>query len=58
MRNKLIHGYLTVEMSVVWNTAINDIPNLHNFCNDILKNNQNQNENNDNDKPNPPRFRP
>ncbi|MDR0675710.1 MAG: DUF86 domain-containing protein, partial [Elusimicrobiota bacterium] len=42
MRHKLIHGYATVELPVLWTTALLDIPKLHDFCNDLLKNEQNQ----------------
>ena len=28
MRDKLIHDYLDVDLDTVWETAINDIPNL------------------------------
>jgi uncharacterized protein with HEPN domain len=55
MRNRFVHGYLSMDMKIVWDTAINDIPKLQTFCNEILKNNQNQNPNDD---PEPPRFRP
>ena len=40
MRNKIVHRYVTVEFDVVWNTAINDIPALKDYCKKILDENQ------------------
>ena len=31
MRNRLIHGYFDINYDVVWDTAINDIPDLKNL---------------------------
>lgn len=28
MRNALAHGYFTVDLSIVWKTIENDLPNL------------------------------
>lgn len=29
MRNALAHGYFTIDLSIVWNTIENDLPNMH-----------------------------
>ncbi len=29
MRDKLIHGYATVDLQIIWKTVTSDIPNLH-----------------------------
>jgi uncharacterized protein with HEPN domain len=55
MRNRFAHGYLSMDMEIVWNTAINDIPKLQTFCNEILNKNLNQSPNNI-DGPSSPRF--
>jgi uncharacterized protein with HEPN domain len=36
MRNRLIHGYDTVNDSIVWDTAKNDIPLLRKAVSDLL----------------------
>jgi len=28
MRNKLIHGYDTVDLAILWDTVINELPGL------------------------------
>ncbi|MGV9199823.1 MAG: DUF86 domain-containing protein [Promethearchaeia archaeon] len=38
MRDKLIHGYFSVDLKEVWNTAKRDIPNLKNKIENILAN--------------------
>jgi uncharacterized protein with HEPN domain len=40
MKNRLIQGYLTIEISTLWNIVLNDIQILHSFCTEILKNKQ------------------
>jgi uncharacterized protein with HEPN domain len=57
IRNKIVHGYLSIDLGIIWNTAIIRIPELQNFCTEILKNNQNQSSNHDDD-PDSPRFKP
>jgi uncharacterized protein with HEPN domain len=56
MRNIIAHGYFSIDLNRIWDTAINDIPKLQSFCNEILKKNLNQNPNDDG--PVSPRFRP
>ena len=36
MRNKIGHGYGTIEMDRVWDTAINDIKPLREYCQQIV----------------------
>lgn len=38
MRNKIVHGYETVEFDIVWDTAKDSIPKLKKYCERILKN--------------------
>jgi uncharacterized protein with HEPN domain len=59
MRNRFAHGYWKMEFKIIWDTAINDIPKLYSFFNDIIKKEQNQKKkNNDNNTGSTPRFRP
>lgn len=37
MRNRIVHGYDTINLEIVWNTATDSIPNLKNYCEEILK---------------------
>ena len=37
MRNRIVHGYDTINLEIVWNTAIENIPELKKYCNEILK---------------------
>lgn len=37
MRNKLIHDYNTIDPKVVWDTIKNDIPELKDLCEQLLK---------------------
>ena len=37
MRNRIVHGYDTINLEIVWNTAIESIPDLKKYCNEILK---------------------
>ena len=37
MRNHFAHGYASMEKSDIWETAVNDIPDLLNFCEYILE---------------------
>ena len=36
MRDKVVHGYDTINMDVVWDTAIRDIKPLKDYCEKIL----------------------
>ena len=36
MRNRIVHGYDTINLEIVWNTAIESIPELKSYCNKIL----------------------
>ena len=40
MRDKIGHGYGTIEMDRVWNTAINDIKPLREYCQQIVDDNK------------------
>ena len=40
MRDKVAHGYGTIDKERVWNTALYDINPLLNYCNKILKDNK------------------
>ena len=40
MRDRVAHGYDTIDMDVVWDTALSDIPPLLNYCRSILKDNK------------------
>ena len=37
MRNRIVHGYDTINLEIVWNTAIESIPELKEYCKEILK---------------------
>ena len=37
MRNHFAHGYAIMKKSDIWLTATEDIPNLLQFCNEIIK---------------------
>ena len=39
MRDRIAHGYGTIEMDRVWLTAIEDIKPLREYCEEILRNN-------------------
>ena len=36
MRNRIVHGYDTINMEIVWITAIESIPELKSYCKEIL----------------------
>ena len=40
MRNMVAHGYGKMDRAIIWETAINDIPALQNFCKQQLKENE------------------
>jgi uncharacterized protein with HEPN domain len=56
MRNRFAHGYLQMDKKIIWNTAIINIPALHNFCICIINNSIHPI--NDQNEPDPPRFKP
>ena len=37
MRNRIVHGYDTINLEIVWNTAKESIPELKEYCKEILK---------------------
>jgi len=39
MRNHFAHGYATMDKGDIWETATKDIPNVLNFCNQVIKDN-------------------
>jgi uncharacterized protein with HEPN domain len=55
-KDRYVHGYLTIELSKVWETAIQDIPVLEAFCKEKL--NGLQTPTDENPDPGSPRFRP
>ena len=36
MKNRIVHGYDTINLEIVWNTAIASIPELKEYCKEIL----------------------
>ncbi|MGM9857868.1 MAG: DUF86 domain-containing protein [Bacilli bacterium] len=40
MRNRIVHGYDTINNEIVWNTALENIPMLCQFCKNLLDNNK------------------
>ena len=36
MRNRIVHGYDTINLEIVWNTAVESIPELKSYCKEIL----------------------
>ena len=36
MRNRIVHGYDTINFEIVWRTAIESIPELKSYCEEIL----------------------
>ena len=36
MRHRIVHGYDTIDLEIVWNTAIESIPTLKDYCKEIL----------------------
>ena len=35
MRHRIVHGYDTIDLEIVWNTAIDSIPELREYCVEI-----------------------
>ena len=40
MRNKVVHGYASIDNETVWKTSIEDIAPLHEYCLKILEENK------------------
>lgn len=40
MRDRVAHGYDTIDMDMVWDTALTDIPPLLTYCRSILSENK------------------
>ncbi len=38
MRNRIVHGYDTIDYEIIWNTAENSIKELVYYCREILNN--------------------
>jgi uncharacterized protein with HEPN domain len=36
MRNRIVHGYDTINFEIVWNTANESITELKSYCKEIL----------------------
>lgn len=36
MRNRIVHGYDTINLEIVWSTSIESIPELKSYCKEIL----------------------
>ena len=43
MRNRIVHGYDTINFEIVWNTAMDSIPELMDYCNQIIIYNSKEN---------------
>ena len=35
MRNRIVHGYDTINLEIVWSTSIESIPELKSYCKEI-----------------------
>ena len=36
MRHRIVHGYDTINLDIVWNTAVDSIPALKEYCSNIV----------------------
>ena len=36
MRHRIVHGYDTINLDIVWNTAVDSIPPLNEYCSNIV----------------------
>ena len=36
MRDRIGHGYETINVNIVWNTAKDNIKELHDYCEELL----------------------
>ena len=41
MRDKVAHGYGTIDLDIVWNTVLHDIGPLYDYCKTIIDKNMN-----------------
>ena len=37
IRHRIVHGYDTISSHIVWNTAVDSIPSLNEYCSDIVE---------------------
>ena len=37
MRHRIVHGYDTINLDIVWNTSVDSIPSLKEYCSNIVK---------------------
>ena len=37
MRHRIVHGYDTIDLEIVWNTAIESIPELKEYCKELVE---------------------
>jgi len=37
MRNLIVHAYHKIDLDTIWETAMEDIPKVSNFCKGILE---------------------
>jgi uncharacterized protein with HEPN domain len=37
MRHRIVHGYDTINLDIVWNTSVASIPSLKEYCSNIVK---------------------
>ena len=36
MRHRIVHGYDTINLDIVWNTAVDSIPPLKEYCSNVV----------------------
>ena len=37
MRHRIVHGYGTINLDIVWNTSVDSIPSLKEYCSNVVK---------------------
>ena len=37
MCHRIVHGYDTINLDIVWNTAVDGIPSLKEYCSNIVE---------------------
>ena len=37
MRHRIVHGYDSINLDIVWNTAVDSIPSIKEYCSDIVE---------------------
>ena len=37
MRHRIVHGYDTINLDIVWNTSVDSIPSHKEYCSNIVK---------------------